>query len=424
MIKGVIGGESIEDKINNDISALREVTCRTTPRQLLGEEIKVGDRRRVKCPAHCKKESKQIIFGTILYTLDSSICRSAIHSGIIKDDGGNVMIKVMQGLKYYIGSNQFGIQSTGISNSLFSFTIEMASQVLTLSCKTAGTDNLFSSKIGMKFLVKCPVDCSKISHNVFGNLIYSGDSSICQSAIHSGLLNDRGGEVNFMTAKGLNQYFGIKAYGVQSKNRDSYVSSFKFFGTNKQSSMKYKEEFNSQFVSNNWDIVDNLEANNYPSNWEYVKSPFNTKFPFIMHQSSKIKSGLPYSYGTIILLKKADIVNFLFEVNLYFVNMNPIGIIFRYKDENNYYNLRINNLGPYKMLLIKFYEGKSIILASSAISLTPRLWYNFSLGVYFDQISVNLQIGQLRNNQQIFDVKDNDLQRGSLGIASNGILII
>ena len=76
------------------------------------------------------------------------------------------------------------------------------------------------------------------------------------------------------------------------------------------------------------------------------------------------------------------------------------------------------------MLLIKFYEGKSIILASSAISLTPRLWYNFSLGVYFDQISVNLQIGQLRNNQQIFDVKDNDLQRGSLGIASNGILII
>ena len=110
----------------------------------------------------------------------------------------------------------------------------------------------------------------------------------------------------------------------------------------------------------------------------------------------------------------------LLNVNFYFVNMNPVGIIFRYKDENNYYNLRLNTLGPYKMLLVKTYEGKSIVLASSTISITPRIWYNFTLRVYFDSISVNLQIGELRNNQQIFDVKDDDLQRGTLGLGTNG----
>ena len=147
-----------------------------------------------------------------------------------------------------------------------------------------------------------------------------------------------------------------------------------------------------------------------------------TKSEFILHQSSKIKSEIPYSYGSMIQLKKADLVNFIFEVNYYFVNMNTVGIVFRYKDENNYYHLRLNNLGPYKILLIKIYEGKSTILASSTISITPRIWYNFTLRVFFDLISVNLQIGQLRNNQQIIEAKDNDLQRGSLGLASNGMI--
>jgi len=37
-----------------------------------------------------------------------------------------------------------------------------------------------------------------------------------------------------------------------------------------------------------------------------------------------------------------------------------------------------------------------------------------------DNISVDLKIGKLRNIQEIFSVKDNDLQRGSLGLATNG----
>jgi len=420
MINGFSNEPTVKQKIRNDVSALKEITCKTTPRHLLGEDIKKGDKRRVKCPKGCKKEKNLQIFGTILYTLDSPICRSAIHSGIIKDKGGNVMIKVMHALKYYLGTRQFGIQSSGINKSDFSYTIEQATPVLTISCKTQGINNLFSGKIGRKYLVKCPVNCSRMTHNVFGNQIYSADSSICQAAIHAGALNDRGGEVNFITASGLKQYFGLKAFNVESKDRESYVKSFKFFGKNKNSFVKFREEFNSQFVTKNWDIVDNLEANNYPSNWKYIQSKLRTKSKFILHHSSKIKSNKPYSYGSMILLKKADIVNFKFSVNFYFVNMNPVGIIFRYKDENNYYTLRLNNLGPFKVLLIKNYEGKSITLASSTLSITPRIWYSFTLRVYFDSISVSLQIGELRNQQEIFDVQDNDLQRGTLGLGTNG----
>ena len=43
----------------------------------------------------------------------------------------------------------------------------------------------------------CNTDCSKIDHNVFGNDIYTEDSSICQAAIHKGYMSDKGGEVLF-----------------------------------------------------------------------------------------------------------------------------------------------------------------------------------------------------------------------------------
>jgi len=122
----------------------------------------------------------------------------------------------------------------------------------------------------------------------------------------------------------------------------------------------------------------------------------------------------------MILLKNADVVNSVFKMNIYFVNMNPVGMIFRYKDDNNYYHLRINNSGPYKILLVKNYEGKQTILASSNISITPRVFYSFTVNVSFDSISVTLKIGKLRNIQEIFNVNDNDLQRGSLGLATNG----
>ena len=417
MMNGNNEKESVETKLNNDVSALKEIGCKDNGSHLF-KGLKKGDKRRIKCRDNCSTVDLNI-FGTIVYTLDSPICKAAIHSGILKEQGGKIIIKLVSGLKYYMGSMQYGIQSVGISKSTLAYIIENAPPVSIISCKETASNIIFSGPIGMKFLVKCPVDCSKISHNVFGSNIYSGDSSICQSAIHFGALNDRGGEVNFVIEKGEKLYYGKRSFGIESKDRDIYVKSIKFFAGKNTLFIKYQEQFTESDLSKNWNIVDTLDSSNYPSKWQYVKSTLNPKKNMIEH-SSKIKSNLPYQYGSMILLKKADIVNAIFKINMFFINMNPVGIIFRYKDQNNFYHLRLNNNGPFKILLIKNYEGKSTILASSTISISPRLWYSFTILMYYDSFSINLQIGDLRNIMTIISQKDNDLQRGGLGIATNG----
>lgn len=48
------------------------------------------------------------------------------------------------------------------------------------------------------------------------------------------------------------------------------------------------------------------------------------------------------------------------------------------------------------------------------------MWYTFTLLVFRDSFQLLIQIGDLRNNQVVFTVNDNDIQRGSLGIGSDG----
>ncbi|MDG2001912.1 MAG: LCCL domain-containing protein, partial [Novosphingobium sp.] len=52
------------------------------------------------------------VWGTGTYTDDSSICRAALHAGMISNRGGQVTFSVMGGLASYRGSNRNGVSST------------------------------------------------------------------------------------------------------------------------------------------------------------------------------------------------------------------------------------------------------------------------------------------------------------------------
>jgi hypothetical protein len=419
VLSGSLGGR-IDTSEKSDLSPYIEVKCSATAREIFKGDIKIGDKLRVKCPANCKKG---LIYGTLIYSFDSIACMSAIHSGILKSNESNmILLKALPGMSFYQGTMQYGIQSTSIDKSDYSFQIEEAPAVILIDCKTPASTPQFAGTLGMKFLVRCPQKCSKVPHYVFGNNLYSGDSSICQAAIHAGALNDRGGEVQFMIEPGQKLYFRKRAFGIESKERDSYVKSIRFFNANNNLYVKYKEEFKAQSVQTYWDVIDNLEANHYPSKWEFVKTPPNIKSSskFLLHQAHKTKSESNLSYGTILSLKNVDVVNSFYKISMYFLNLSPVGIIFRYKDENNYYHLRLNNSGSFKIILVKRFEGKSTCLATSQISINPKMWYTFTLLIYYDSVQVYLQIGELRNNQLIFEAQDNDIQRGGLGIGSDG----
>jgi hypothetical protein len=399
-----------------EMSPFKEVKCQTSAAEVFYGDVKVGDMARLKCPLDCK-DSKGSVYGTIVYTIDSSICLSAIHAGL--KDIKMVLIKILPGLSSYPGTLQYGIQSTSIDGAKYSFTLEEAPQITTIDCKTTAADNQFNGSIGMKYLVNCPQNCSKLQHLVYGNEEYSADSSICQAGIHSGALNDKGGEIQFQIEPGKKIYFGKKAFGIDSKERESYVKSIKFFNTNNRLYIKYQEEFKEQSLSTNWDIYDNFEATDYPSRWEIKETPDKTSKA--IYQSKRIRTENNNLFGSIITLRNADVVNLSYKMSIYFNSLSPVGIVFRHKDNNNYYSLRINNLGQNKVILNKLYEGKLTTLATAAnISISPRVWYTFTITATFDKFQAFIQIGDLRNNLLLFEATDNDIQRGSLGLATNG----
>ncbi|XP_051936752.1 vitrin isoform X8 [Hippocampus zosterae] len=76
----------------------------------------------VKCPSHCR-ETKQQVYGTSVFASISSICNAAIHSGIITNYGGKVIVKKMAGQNTYKGSNSNGVRSLSLPKWRESFVV-------------------------------------------------------------------------------------------------------------------------------------------------------------------------------------------------------------------------------------------------------------------------------------------------------------
>uniref|UniRef100_A0A7N8XJY5 Vitrin n=1 Tax=Mastacembelus armatus TaxID=205130 RepID=A0A7N8XJY5_9TELE len=76
----------------------------------------------VKCPAHCK-ETKQQVYGTSVFASISSICNAAIHSGVITNSGGKVIVRKMAGQSAYKGSNSNGVRSLSLPKWRESFLV-------------------------------------------------------------------------------------------------------------------------------------------------------------------------------------------------------------------------------------------------------------------------------------------------------------
>ncbi|MGH8198512.1 MAG: LCCL domain-containing protein [Steroidobacteraceae bacterium] len=79
------------------------------------------DRVTVTCPEGGDPSGKA--WGTDVYTVDSSICVAAVHTGVITAKGGAVTVQRAQGLKQYTGSERFGIASRGAGANADAFAV-------------------------------------------------------------------------------------------------------------------------------------------------------------------------------------------------------------------------------------------------------------------------------------------------------------
>uniref|UniRef100_A0A8C9XYS2 Cochlin n=2 Tax=Sander lucioperca TaxID=283035 RepID=A0A8C9XYS2_SANLU len=78
----------------------------------------------VKCPSQCK-ETKQQVYGTGVFASISSICNAAIHSGVITNTGGKVIVRKMAGQNIYKGSNANGVRSLSLPKWRESFVVSV-----------------------------------------------------------------------------------------------------------------------------------------------------------------------------------------------------------------------------------------------------------------------------------------------------------
>uniref|UniRef100_A0A8C8S412 Cysteine rich secretory protein LCCL domain containing 2 n=1 Tax=Pelusios castaneus TaxID=367368 RepID=A0A8C8S412_9SAUR len=179
---------------------------------------------RYLCPAGCVS-SKAKIFGTFYYESSSSICRAAIHYGVIDDDGGLVDITRKGRSPLFVKSTRNLIGSFSKHKPSNAFMVSKVT-VQTLDCYTTVAELCpFKKPATHCPRVYCPAHCKAEPTYwapVFGSKIYADSSSICKTAVHAGVIKDEeGGYVDIMPVDKKKNYVGSLRNGVQSESLKS-----------------------------------------------------------------------------------------------------------------------------------------------------------------------------------------------------------
>ncbi|MBK7859445.1 MAG: hypothetical protein IPJ65_12640 [Archangiaceae bacterium] len=170
------------------------------------------------------------VWGGPLYTEDSSVCRAAVHAGVVDPaKGGSVKFKGAPGCPKYKGSQQHGVQSAawGAYPKSFGFPAAGAAACapgVENECPGRYADATEAQKAG-------PFSCScdeVAGGSVWGSGIYTSDSAICAAAVHAGATKPAGGKVTVRPAPGCQKYEAAEKNGVASAAWGPFDSSFYF----------------------------------------------------------------------------------------------------------------------------------------------------------------------------------------------------
>jgi LCCL domain len=189
---------------------------------------RIGEELTYECPSNGSAAS---VWGTDIYSDDSSICTAAVHAGLItRSSGGRVTIQMRPGEREYSGSARNGISSSsyGAWQGSYSFvgnpTTE-ASHAVAVSWSSNATE--WRGHNGERHQLACPANGT--AGTVWGSDIYTDDSSICTAAVHAGLISMReGGSVTIENQPGRRGYDGSTHSGITTKSYGAWSGSFVF----------------------------------------------------------------------------------------------------------------------------------------------------------------------------------------------------
>jgi len=171
------------------------------------------------------------VYGTGVYTDDSSVCSAAVHAGLITLAGGKVTIKILPGRASYLGSTRHGVTSSSFGSWSGSYSFVVAPKatgpVLDGGRTWKATAAAFQGKIGSRYRYSCPPN-GKLGP-VRGTKVYAANSSVCSAAVHAGQISvTQGGNVVILMQAGRSSYAGTVKNGVTSQAAGASKASFIF----------------------------------------------------------------------------------------------------------------------------------------------------------------------------------------------------
>lgn len=173
------------------------------------------------------------VWGSDIYTTDSSICTAGVHSGLITfEQGGDVTIELRPGMTIYGCSERNGVTTSAYGSYQRSFVFKTANTEAVVRDVQEQTPVLWntaaiivSGENGKTYKFKCPANGRE--GTVWGTDIYTIDSSICNAAAHAGKLTmASGGSVTIELRPGESSYKGSLRNGIKTNDYGPYARSF------------------------------------------------------------------------------------------------------------------------------------------------------------------------------------------------------
>ena len=176
------------------------------------------------------------VWGTDLFTDDSSIASAAVHSGLISPQyGGTVTIEIRPGAEAYQGSVRNGVTSNPYGSFSGSFLFIGTGPMNQPGTVVQGTwtmqADVYRGQNGKRFTITFPAG-GTLSTRLWGTDLYTDDSSIGSAAVHAGLITpQRGGTVTIEIRPGAEVYQGSTRNGVTSNPYGAFSGSFVLVGS-------------------------------------------------------------------------------------------------------------------------------------------------------------------------------------------------
>lgn len=174
------------------------------------------------------------IWGSNVYTDDSSLAKAAVHSGVLSDgQSGTIRVIISSGLPSYVSSINNGINSSSFGEYSGSYSVSNSTGTQSLIAYPGSFDNPLSdpgSLVGFRnfnggaFYFNVT---GSSTGSLWGSSFYTDDSNLATASVHSGVLsNGQTGTVKATIAEGQNSYTSSFANGITSSSFGEFGGSY------------------------------------------------------------------------------------------------------------------------------------------------------------------------------------------------------